>query len=160
MFHKFCLVTHLVLFPFPPGPAGVVNPLYLQYANLEEDYGLSKQDMRVIESGFPDKDTKVMCLQYVELEQNLGEIDHARALHKHSSQFTDPDFWNKWHEIEVQHGNKDIFREILHVKRIVSASYIQMGSKSVKVQYVLEKGSHLWKMFVPLFSQMGFPSTD
>ncbi|KAH0638908.1 hypothetical protein KY285_035494 [Solanum tuberosum] len=114
----------------PTRPAGVVKPLYLQYANLEEDYGLSKRDMRVYDQVTKvvpkNKDTKVMCLQYVELEKNLGEIDHARALHKHSSRFADPDFWNKWHEIEVQHGNKDIFREMLHVKRIVSASYIQV----------------------------------
>ncbi|KAH0639364.1 hypothetical protein KY290_038330 [Solanum tuberosum] len=64
----------------------------------------------------------------------LEDIDQARALYKHSSQFTDPrsdpDFWNKWHELEVQHGNKDIFREMLHVKRSVSSSYIQVLQNS------------------------------
>ncbi|KAG5604073.1 hypothetical protein H5410_025565, partial [Solanum commersonii] len=83
----------------------------------------------VIESGLPDKDAKVTCLKYVELEKGLEEIDHARALYKHASQFTDlrsdPDFWNKRHKLEVQHGDKDIFREMLHVKRSVSSSYIQ-----------------------------------
>ncbi|KAG5621483.1 hypothetical protein H5410_006701, partial [Solanum commersonii] len=38
----------------------------------------------IIESGLPNKDAKVMCLKYVELEKCLGEIDHARALYKHS----------------------------------------------------------------------------
>ncbi|KAK6793556.1 hypothetical protein RDI58_007009 [Solanum bulbocastanum] len=60
---------------------------------------------QAIESGLPDKDVKVMCLKYAELEKSLGEIDCARALYKHSSQFadprSDPDFWNKWHEFEV-----------------------------------------------------------
>lgn len=150
-------------------PAEVVKALYLQYAKLEEDFGLAKRAMRVydqatkavpaneklsmyeiyiaraaeifgvpktreiyeqaIESGLPDKDVKVMCLKYAELEKSLGEIDRARALYKHASQFANPgsdfDFWVKWHEFEVQHGNEDTFREMLRVKRSVSASYSQ-----------------------------------
>lgn len=151
-------------------PAEAVKPLYLQYAKLEEDFGLAKRAMRVydqatkavpaseklsmyeiyiaraaeifgvpktreiyeqaIESGLPDKDVKTMCLKYAELEKSLGEIDRARALYKHASQFanpgSDPDFWVKWHEFEVQHGNEDTFREMLRVKRSVSASYSQV----------------------------------
>lgn len=151
-----------------------MKPLYLQYAKLEEDYGLAKRAMRVydqatkavpaneklsmyeiyiaraaeifgvprtreiyeqaIESGLPDKDVKVMCLKYAELEKSLGEIDRARELYKHSSQFadprSDPDFWNKWHEFEVQHGNEDTFREMLRVKRSVSASYSQVKKEA------------------------------
>ncbi|GFP93108.1 pre-mRNA-splicing factor syf1 [Phtheirospermum japonicum] len=142
-------------------PAESVKPLYLQYAKLEEDFGLAKRAMRVydqatkgvppneklgmyeiyiaraaeifgvpktreiynqaIESGLPDKDVKLMCLKYAELEKSLGEIDRSRALYKHASQFadprSDPEFWNKWHEFEVQHGNEDTFREMLRVKR-------------------------------------------
>ncbi|KAK6120790.1 hypothetical protein DH2020_045466 [Rehmannia glutinosa] len=127
-------------------PADSVKPLYLQYAKLEEDFGLAKRAMRVydqatkavppneklgieiyeqaIESGLPDKDVKLMCLKYAELEKSLGEIDRSRALYKHASQFadprSDPDFWNKWHDFEVQHGNEDTFREMLRVKRSVS----------------------------------------
>lgn len=151
-----------------------MKPLYLQYAKLEEDYGLAKRAMRVydqatkavppneklgmyeiyisraadifgvpktreiyeqaIESRLPDKDVKTMCLKYAELEKSLGEIDRSRALYKHASQFadprSDPDFWNKWHEFEVQHGNEDTFREMLRIKRSVSASYSQ-----VKIQF-------------------------
>ncbi|KAG5585945.1 hypothetical protein H5410_046379 [Solanum commersonii] len=77
-----------------------------------------------------------MCLKYAELEKCLEDIDQARALCKHSSQFTyprsNPDFWNKWHELEEQHGNKDIFRKMLHVKRSVSSSYIQVLQNSSK----------------------------
>ncbi|CAI9087637.1 OLC1v1021756C1 [Oldenlandia corymbosa var. corymbosa] len=85
---------------------------------------------QAIESGLPDKDAKIMCLKYAELEKSLGEIDRARALYEHSSQFADPrsfhDFWLKWQEFEVQHGNEDKFREMLRVKRSVSARYSQM----------------------------------
>ncbi|KAL3348510.1 hypothetical protein AABB24_021930 [Solanum stoloniferum] len=162
-------------------PADAVKPLYLQYAKLEEDYGLAKRAMRVydqatkavpaneklsmyeiyiaraaeifgvprtreiyeqaIESGLPDKDVKAMCLKYAELEKSLGEIDRARALYKHSSQFadprSDPDFWNKWHEFEVQHGNEDTFREMLRVKRSVSASYSQ--THFILPEYLMQK---------------------
>lgn len=86
---------------------------------------------QAIESGLPDKDVKTMCMKYAELEKSLGEIDRARAIYVFSSQFADPrsdaDFWNKWHEFEVQHGNEDTFREMLRIKRSVSASYSQVG---------------------------------
>ncbi|GAA0157227.1 RNA splicing factor [Lithospermum erythrorhizon] len=162
-------------------PAESVKPLYLQYAKLEEDFGLAKRAMRVydqatkavpaneklsmyeiyiaraaeifgipktreiyeqaIESGLPDKDVKVMCIKYAELEKSLGEIDRARALYKHSSQFadprSDPDFWTKWHEFEVQHGNEDTFREMLRVKRSVSASYSQ--THFILPEYLMQK---------------------
>lgn len=151
-------------------PADQVKPLYLQYAKLEEDYGLAKRAMKVydqatkavpnneklsmyeiyiaraaeifgvpktreiyeqaIESGLPDKDVKTMCLKYAELEKSLGEIDRARGIFVFASQFadprSDPEFWNKWHEFEVQHGNEDTFREMLRIKRSVSASYSQV----------------------------------
>ncbi|KAL3832933.1 hypothetical protein ACJIZ3_007669 [Penstemon smallii] len=162
-------------------PAEAVKPLYLQYAKLEEDYGLAKRAMRVydqatkaappneklgmyeiyiaraaeifgvaktreiyeqaIESGLPDKDVKIMCIKYAELEKSLGEIDRGRALYKHASQFadprSDPDFWNKWHEFEVQHGNEDTFREMLRVKRSVSASYSQ--THFILPEYLMQK---------------------
>uniref|UniRef100_A0A1J3EVD1 Pre-mRNA-splicing factor SYF1 n=1 Tax=Noccaea caerulescens TaxID=107243 RepID=A0A1J3EVD1_NOCCA len=150
-------------------PSDAVRTLYLQYAKLEEDYGLAKRAMKVyeeatkkvpeaqklemyliyisraaeifgvprtreiyeqaIESGLPDKDVEMMCLKFAELERSLGEIDRARSVYKYASQFadprSDPEFWNKWHEFEVQHGNEDTYREMLRIKRSVSASYSQ-----------------------------------
>ncbi|XP_058749791.1 uncharacterized protein LOC131622765 [Vicia villosa] len=150
-------------------PADQVKPLYLQYAKLEEDYGLAKRAMKVydqatkavpnneklsmyeiyiaraaeifgvpktreiyeqaIESGLPNKDVKAMCLKYAELEKSLGETERARGIYVFASKYadprSDPDFWNKWHEFEVQGGNEDTFREMLRIKRSVSASYIQ-----------------------------------
>ncbi|VFQ63782.1 unnamed protein product [Cuscuta campestris] len=150
-------------------PADAVKPLFLQYAKLEEDYGLAKRAMMVynqatkavpaneklsmyeiyiaraaeifgvpktreiyeqaINSGLPDKDVKTMCLKYAELEKSLGEIDRARVLYKYASNYADPRldpiFWNKWNDFEVQHGNEETFREMLRVKRSISASYSQ-----------------------------------
>ncbi|XP_075666644.1 uncharacterized protein LOC142636340 [Castanea sativa] len=166
-------------------PADAVKPLYLQYAKLEEDYGLAKRAMKVydqatkavpnneklsmyeiyiaraaeifgvpktreiyeqaIESGLPDKDVKTMCLKYAELEKSLGEIDRARAVYVFASQFADPrsdvDFWNKWHEFEVQHGNEDTFREMLRIKRSVSASYSQ--THFILPEYLMQKDQRL-----------------
>lgn len=86
---------------------------------------------QAIESGLPDKDVKTMCMKYAELEKSLGEIDRARGIYVFASQFADPrsdvDFWNKWHGFEVQHGNEDTFREMLRIKRSVTASYSQVG---------------------------------
>ncbi|KAL5056312.1 hypothetical protein RYX36_036994 [Vicia faba] len=83
-----------------------------------------------IEYGPPNKDVKAMCLKYVELEKSLGEIERGRGIYVFASKFahprSDPDFWNKWHEFEVQHGKEDKFREMLQIKRSVSTSYIQV----------------------------------
>ncbi|KAE7995583.1 hypothetical protein FH972_000363 [Carpinus fangiana] len=166
-------------------PADAVKPLYLQYAKLEEDYGLAKRAMMVyakatkavpnneklsmyeiyiaraaeifgvpktreiyeqaIESGLPDKDVKTMCLKYAELEKSLGEIDRARGVYVFASQFADPrsdgDFWNKWHEFEVQHGNEDTFREMLRIKRSVSASYSQ--THFILPEYLMQKDQRM-----------------
>ncbi|KAJ6706991.1 PRE-MRNA SPLICING FACTOR [Salix viminalis] len=166
-------------------PAESVKPLYLQYAKLEEDYGLAKRAMKVydqatkavpnneklsmyeiyiaraaeifgvpktreiyeqaIESGLPDKDVKTMCLKYADLEKNLGEIDRARGIYVFASQFADPrsdlDFWNRWHAFEVQHGNEDTFREMLRIKRSVSASYSQ--THFILPEYLMQKDQRL-----------------
>lgn len=38
----------------------------------------------------PDKQTAEMCLRFAALERKLGEIDRARAIFAHASQFCDP----------------------------------------------------------------------
>ncbi|GMH30328.1 hypothetical protein Nepgr_032171 [Nepenthes gracilis] len=163
-------------------PAESKKPLYLQYAKLEEDYGLAKQAMKVydeatqsvpaneklsmyeiyiaraaeifgvpktreiyeqaIQYGLPDsKDVKTMCLKYAELEKSLGEIDRARGVYTYASQFADPrtdsDFWSRWHDFEVQHGNEDTFREMLRIKRSVSASFSQ--THFILPEYLMQK---------------------
>ncbi|XP_038988966.1 pre-mRNA-splicing factor SYF1 [Phoenix dactylifera] len=166
-------------------PSEDVKPLYLQYAKLEEDYGLAKRAMKVydqavkavpnseklnmyeiyiaraaaffgvprtreiyeqaIESGLPDKDVKTMCMRYAELERSLGEIDRARAIYVFASQYadprSDPDFWKKWKDFEIQHGNEDTFREMLRISRSVSASYSQ--THFILPEYLMQKDQKL-----------------
>jgi pre-mRNA-splicing factor SYF1 len=38
----------------------------------------------------PDRQTAEMCLRFAALERKLGEIDRARAIYAHASQFCDP----------------------------------------------------------------------
>jgi pre-mRNA-splicing factor SYF1 len=78
-------------------------------------------------STLPDSEAKDMCLKFADMEKRLGEIDRARAIYGHASQFcdprTNPDFWAKWDAFEVQHGNEDTFKEMLRIKRSVQAQY-------------------------------------
>ena len=75
----------------------------------------------------PDKEARDMCLKFAEMERRIGEIDRARAIYGHASQFCDPrttpTFWQRWEAFEVQHGNEDTFKEMLRIKRSVQAQY-------------------------------------
>jgi len=96
---------------------------------------------RAIET-LPDKQTAEMCLRFATMERKLGEIDRARAVYAHASQFCDPrvnpNFWSEWNAFEIETGSEDTFREMLRIKRSVQAqfnteaSYIaaQMASKT------------------------------
>ena len=78
-------------------------------------------------AALPDKDAAETCLRFAEMERRLGEIDRARAIYGHGSQFCDPrtspTFWSKWEAFEVQHGNEDTFKEMLRIKRSVQAQF-------------------------------------
>ena len=86
-----------------------------------------------------------MCLRFAALERKLGEIDRARAIYAHASQFCDPrvnsHFWSEWNNFEIETGSEDTFREMLRIKRSVQAqfnteeSYLAaqaLGTKQVK----------------------------
>ncbi|KXX83254.1 Pre-mRNA-splicing factor syf1 [Madurella mycetomatis] len=78
-------------------------------------------------AALPDNEARDMCLKFADMEKRLGEIDRARAIYGHASQFcdprTNPGFWSKWEQFEVQHGNEDTFKEMLRIKRSVQAQY-------------------------------------
>ncbi|KAK5117348.1 pre-mRNA-splicing factor syf1 [Meristemomyces frigidus] len=78
-------------------------------------------------AALPDKEAASMCIKFAEMERRLGEIDRARAIFGHASQFCDPRveavFWKKWEGFEVQHGNEDTFKEMLRIKRSVQAQF-------------------------------------
>ena len=75
----------------------------------------------------PDREAAEICLKFAEMERRLGEIDRARGIYGHASQFCDPrtapSFWSTWESFEVQHGNEDTFKEMLRIKRSVQAQY-------------------------------------
>lgn len=54
----------------------------------------------------PDRQTAEMCLRFAALERKLGEIDRARAIYAHASQFCDPrtfpEFWKEWNAFESE----------------------------------------------------------
>jgi pre-mRNA-splicing factor SYF1 len=62
----------------------------------------------------PDKEAKEMCLRFASMERRVGEIDRARSIYAHGSQFADPrtspQYWEVWHAFEVKHGNEDTFK--------------------------------------------------
>lgn len=68
-----------------------------------------------------------MCLRFAALERKLGEIDRARAIYAHASQFCDPrvnpNFWTEWNSFEIETGSEDTFREMLRIKRSVQAQF-------------------------------------
>ena len=68
-----------------------------------------------------------MCLRFAALERKLGEIDRARAIYAHASQFCDPrvnpHFWTEWNSFEIETGSEDTFREMLRIKRSVQAQF-------------------------------------
>ena len=68
-----------------------------------------------------------MCLRFAALERKLGEIDRARAIYAHASQFCDPRvnprFWAEWNSFEIDTGSEDTFREMLRIKRSVQAQF-------------------------------------
>lgn len=78
-------------------------------------------------SALPDAEAKDMCLKFAEMERRLGEVDRARAIYGHGSQFADPrtdtTFWNTWDKFEVVHGNEDTYREMLRIQRSVSSQF-------------------------------------
>lgn len=84
-----------------------------------------------VEQELPDTTTKVLCTRYARLERKLGEIDRARGLYIHASQFANPqqdgEFWEEWNRFEVRHGNEDTFREMLRIKRSVTVGLYNLN---------------------------------
>jgi pre-mRNA-splicing factor SYF1 len=68
-----------------------------------------------------------MCLRFASLERKLGEIDRARAIFAHASQFCDPrvdkNFWAEWNTFEIETGSEDTYREMLRIRRSVQAQF-------------------------------------
>jgi pre-mRNA-splicing factor SYF1 len=101
----------------------------LYIAKATEFFGVTRTREifeKAIES-LPEKQVREYCFRFANLERKLGEIDRARAIYIHCSQFCDPrteqKFWETWKEFEVRHGNVETFKEMLRIKRSVTAQY-------------------------------------
>lgn len=74
-----------------------------------------------------DRPAAQMCLEFSKMETSLHELDRARAILSYGAQLADPrrfpEYWARWHEFEVSHGNEETFREMMRVKRSVQAAF-------------------------------------
>ncbi|OEL16148.1 Pre-mRNA-splicing factor SYF1 [Dichanthelium oligosanthes] len=74
--------------------------------------------------GLTDEDARAMSVRFADLEIGLGEAHRARALYVYASGFSDPgahpEFWRRWNEFEVLHGDESTFREMLRSKRTMA----------------------------------------
>ncbi len=64
------------------------------------------------------------------MERKLGEINRARAIYQHLSQFCNPrvreneeQFWSIWEKFEVYHGNEDTYSDYMRAKRTVELRF-------------------------------------
>eukprot|EP00742_Colponemidia_sp_Colp-10_P004229 GILJ01004512.1.p1 GENE.GILJ01004512.1~~GILJ01004512.1.p1 ORF type:complete len:874 (-),score=189.95 GILJ01004512.1:763-3384(-) len=111
----------------------LMNMYTIYIAKASEYFGVTRTREifeRAIEA-LPDKFIRDMCIKFADTERKLGEIDRARAIYTHSSQYCnpkkDPHFWKLWYDFEVQHGNEDTFKEMLRIKRSVQQQYSQVA---------------------------------
>ncbi|PWN34677.1 protein prenylyltransferase [Meira miltonrushii] len=110
-------------------PQDKFNMYVFYIAKVAANFGLAATRPvyeRAIET-LPDRQTADMCVRFAQLERKLGEIDRARALYAHASQFCDPrtqkEFWAQWNAFEIEHGSEDTFREMLRIRRSVQAQF-------------------------------------
>ena len=71
-----------------------------------------------------------MGLRFAKMERKLGEIERARAIYQHMSQFCNPrireneeQFWSIWEKFEVYHGNEDTYSDYMRAKRTVELRF-------------------------------------
>mmetsp|Transcript_63107 Transcript_63107/g.162498 ORF Transcript_63107/g.162498 Transcript_63107/m.162498 type:complete len:962 (+) Transcript_63107:93-2978(+) len=95
----------------------------------------------------PQDRIKDACVRYAKMETMLGEVDRARGIYTHASQFCDPrtddDFWKVWRSFEVQHGNEDTFRDMLRIKRSVQAMFTQVHFNSTDITAEGDEGDEV-----------------
>ena len=82
-----------------------------------------------------DEDACAICVDFAAMEKKLGELERARALYVHGSQFANPsrnpNFWASWRDFEESHGNEDTFRDMLRTQRTVEASFSHVNYAAI-----------------------------
>ena len=68
--------------------------------------------------------------RFAKIERKLGEIERARGIYQHLSQFCNPrirdneeQFWSIWEKFEVYHGNEDTYADYMRTKRTVELRF-------------------------------------
>ena len=119
--------------------------LYIR--KVEQHYGITKTrpvyERAIAELN--DDMSREMCVQYASVEAKLGEVDRARAVYQHGSQFADPrkhaGYWVKWKEFEEAHGNEDTFRDMLRIQRSVETANSQVNYMAEEMMFAASKNS-------------------
>lgn len=100
-------------------------------SRVAENFGLpaTRQIFQQALNDLNDEGANEIGKEFIVVEEKLGEFDRARALYGFVAQFNNPDdssnaqFWQKWHEFEVQNGAEDTYKEMLRIKRSVKAAF-------------------------------------
>ncbi|ORY81349.1 pre-mRNA-splicing factor syf1 [Protomyces lactucae-debilis] len=110
-------------------PSDKAEVFRLYIAKMAQSHGLTATRPlyeRAIQE-LDDAGARAFSAHFAKIEAKLGEIDRARAIWAHGSQFADPqlvqDYWQAWHDFEVKHGNEDTYAVMLQVKRSVQAGF-------------------------------------
>jgi len=127
---KFEVILIGLMYAWQGSLTVILHQMFTIYiAKATENYGLPATRPiyeRALEV-LPNRQTAQMCLRFAQLERKLGEIDRARAIYAHASQFcdprVDPKFWAEWNSFEIETGSEDTFREMLRIKRSVQAQF-------------------------------------
>eukprot|EP01130_Rhizamoeba_saxonica_P017544 TRINITY_DN852_c0_g1_i1.p1 TRINITY_DN852_c0_g1~~TRINITY_DN852_c0_g1_i1.p1 ORF type:complete len:813 (+),score=190.64 TRINITY_DN852_c0_g1_i1:471-2909(+) len=113
-------------------PEDIVKLLNIYIERATENFGVTRT-RKIFEKSIdtlPPDLVAQFSLRYANIERRLGEIDRARAIYAHCSQFcapaTNPQFWDIWKGFEVKHGNTETVREMFRIKRSVTAKYETM----------------------------------
>lgn len=93
-----------------------------------------------------DDSTCSMCIEFAAMETKLGEIDRARVIYIHASQYVDPKkdqhkFWTHWRNFEELYGNEDTFRDMLRMKRSAEVAYSQVNYMASEMAAATSGGS-------------------
>ncbi|KAF8905990.1 spliceosome complex protein [Gymnopilus junonius] len=115
-------------------PSKSSKPLFLMYAQLEEDYGLAKRSMAIYERAtqvVADEDKFEMFSIYIaKATANFG-LPATRPIYERALEVlpdrqtaeisadprVNPQFWTEWNTFEIETGSEDTFREMLRIKR-------------------------------------------
>ena len=90
-----------------------------------------------------DTNLVMIGLRFAKLERKLNEIERARAIYVHLTQYCDPSsyektFWKVFENFELQYGNKDTYEDFLRSRRQQELRYSVMNPSEPADQQLKE----------------------